>query len=127
MDQMLNAGDGILQEHGGQGHAGQQPPPETRAHLKDPETSGSSPSFEAWKDGLARAIGMAKAVGLSEETISRVATWLGSLLAERVDPANREQRLLQELWRVGDNQEHQALARMMAKLVQAETQPATRH
>lgn len=75
-------------------------------------------SFEHWKGMLAEGIGMAKAAGASDQEITKVATKMGSYLANNVDPANREQRLLKELWDSGDSQDQQHLARMVSKMVQ---------
>lgn len=75
-------------------------------------------SFDKWKDMLAEGIGMAKAAGASDQELTSVAAKMGSYLSNNVDPANREQRLLKELWDSGDQQDQQALAKMVTKLVQ---------
>lgn len=75
-------------------------------------------SFDNWKNTLAEGIGMAKAAGASDQEITKVATKMGSYLANNVDPSSREQRLLKELWDSGDSQDQQHLAKMVSKLVQ---------
>jgi hypothetical protein len=39
---------------------------------------------------------------MSEKSIDKIALKIGDILTDKVDPENREQRLLQELWRSGD-------------------------
>ncbi|MGE5590892.1 MAG: DUF3243 domain-containing protein [Bacillota bacterium] len=75
-------------------------------------------SFDKWKDMLAEGIGMAKAAGASDQELTSVATKMGSYLSNNVDPANREQRLLKELWESGDQEDQHALAKMVTKMVQ---------
>ncbi len=74
-------------------------------------------NFEQWKSFLNERVQQAESAGLSETTIEDMAFQIGSYLAEDVNPQNREQRVLQELWKVGSSQEQKALADMMVKLV----------
>ncbi len=75
-------------------------------------------NFEQWKSQLTEGIGMAKAAGASDRDIVDVATKMGGFLANSVDPANREQRLLKELWESGDQDDHHHLAKLVSKMVQ---------
>jgi uncharacterized protein with von Willebrand factor type A (vWA) domain len=74
-------------------------------------------TFEKWKAFLAERVDQAKAVGMSEEMIAKLAYQIGEFLEEKVDPKNGEERLLKELWRVGSDEEKKTLARLMVKLV----------
>lgn len=74
-------------------------------------------SFEQWKDFLSKQVNQAKGAGASEGSIVDAATRIGGFLANKVDPKNREQRLLKELWDRGDQQERHALAGMITKMV----------
>lgn len=74
-------------------------------------------NFDAWKDYLSQNVNLAKKAGTSEETIVEMASKLGNLLSNQVDPANREQRLLKELWDKGDENDRKSLARMITRLV----------
>lgn len=74
-------------------------------------------NFEQWKEFLSERVQEAKSSGMSENTIEDMAYHIGNYLAEEVDPKNREQRLLQELWKVGDKDERKTLAELMVKLV----------
>lgn len=59
----------------------------------------------------------ARKAGMSDETIANLAYQIGEFLDEHVDPKNEEERLLKELWDVGDEQERKTIARLMMKLV----------
>lgn len=74
--------------------------------------------FGTWKDYLKNKLDAAKQTGMSQETMTNVAHQVGDYLNEKVDPKNEEQRLLQELWNAADEEEQQAIASTMIKLVQ---------
>lgn len=76
--------------------------------------------WEKWKDTLAGAISIADRVGLSDSSIEKIGVQIGNILSASIDPENREQRLLQELWRVGDKEERAILTRMLIKMLQTE-------
>jgi len=82
-------------------------------------------SFEQWKDYLSSNVNIAKDVGASESTIVDLATRMGGFLANKVDPGNREQRLLKELWERGDDSDHRVLAKLVTKMVSDDQQPPT--
>jgi nuclear transport factor 2 (NTF2) superfamily protein len=74
-------------------------------------------SFEQWKDFLSRQVNQAQNAGASQNSIIDAATRIGNFLSDKVDPKNREQRLLKELWDKGDQGERHALAGMITKMV----------
>ncbi|MDF9409567.1 MAG: hypothetical protein A4E52_00575 [Pelotomaculum sp. PtaB.Bin013] len=74
-------------------------------------------SWNTWKKALGTAVKTADLVGMSDETVDKFAYRIGDFLANNLDPANREQRLLKELWEVGEEGEKKALAKMITKLV----------
>ena len=76
--------------------------------------------WDKWKDTLSKAVDLGQKVGLSEQTIDNIGTKVGDLLAANVDPENREQRLLQELWKSGDDHDRKTLAKMLVNMVQKE-------
>ncbi|MEQ8176583.1 MAG: DUF3243 domain-containing protein [Syntrophomonadaceae bacterium] len=75
--------------------------------------------WEKWKGTLSKAISLADRVGLSDSSIEKIGVQIGNVLSATIDPENREQRLLQELWRVGDNDERSILTRMLIKMLQS--------
>lgn len=78
-------------------------------------------NFDTWKKFLGDRVAAAKKMGLSEETISKLAYEIGEFLDEKVDPKNDEERVLKELWDVGDESERKTIARMMVKLAEKHT------
>lgn len=75
--------------------------------------------FERWKEFLGERVEQAEKAGMSDETISKLAFQIGEFLADKVDPENKEERVLKELWDVCDEQERKTLAKAMVKLAKA--------
>lgn len=73
-----------------------------------------------WKNTLSKAVNLGESVGMSENTIDNIAVKVGNVLAARVDPENREQRLLQELWKVADDRERKVLAKLIVNMVETD-------
>ncbi|HUC90905.1 MAG TPA: DUF3243 domain-containing protein [Paenibacillus sp.] len=74
--------------------------------------------FDHWKHFLGERVQAAKNTGMGEETINKLAFEIGQFLDEKVDPKNDEERVLKELWDVGDEQERKTIARLMVKLAE---------
>lgn len=74
-------------------------------------------SFDQWKDFLSKHVNQAQEAGASQGAITNAATRIGTFLADKVDPKNREQRLLKELWEKGSQEERHSLASMITKMV----------
>lgn len=75
--------------------------------------------WDKWKEALAKAVNFGEKIGFSDETIEKIGYKIGNFLSEKVDPENREQRLLQELWKSGNNEDKKALTGMIANMVQS--------
>ncbi len=75
-------------------------------------------TFEQWKSFLGKRVEQAKKTGMSEQTIAGLAYQMGEYLASEIDPKNREERLLKELWEIGSDEEQKMLAHLMVKLVE---------
>jgi len=75
-------------------------------------------TFDKWKSFLSDRVEQAKKAGMSEETISKLAFQIGEQLESKVDPKNDEERLLKELWDVGNEEERKTIARLMVKFVE---------
>jgi hypothetical protein len=73
-----------------------------------------------WKNTISKAVNLGESVGMSENSIKNIAVKVGNILAARVDPENREQRLLQELWKVGDDDDREVLAKLIVKMVETD-------
>ncbi|HYE08696.1 MAG TPA: DUF3243 domain-containing protein [Patescibacteria group bacterium] len=77
--------------------------------------------WDKWKEALGKAVNVGEKMGLSENTIDNIGTKVGDFLSANVDPENREQRVLQELWRSGDDHDRKTLTKMLVNMVQKET------
>jgi hypothetical protein len=74
-------------------------------------------SFDRWKEFLGDRLTAAERKGMSDETVTKLATQIGGFLADKIDPQNPEERVLKELWDLGDESERKAIARLMLKWV----------
>ncbi|MHA0856032.1 DUF3243 domain-containing protein [Paenibacillus sp. CMAA1364] len=73
-------------------------------------------NFDSWKKFLGERVVQAQKLGMSEDTISKLAYEIGDFLDQRVDPQNASNRTLKELWEVGNKDERHTIARLMVKL-----------
>ncbi|WP_419882104.1 DUF3243 domain-containing protein [Peribacillus sp. B-H-3] len=74
-------------------------------------------SFQEFKDYLGDKVSKGEKLGLNEEQLAKTAEKVASYLAKHEEPRNREEKLLQELWKVGDKDEQHKLAHLLVKLV----------
>jgi len=75
-------------------------------------------NFSTWKEFLSNKIDQAKDHGMSNQAIANVAQHVGDYLSQHVEPENKEERVLQELWNAASPEEQKAIASTMIKLVQ---------
>ncbi|WP_211745801.1 DUF3243 domain-containing protein [Paenibacillus sp. Marseille-Q4541] len=78
-------------------------------------------SFDAFKQYLSKRVSLGESLGLDEEQMSKVAQKIADILALKEEPRNREEKLLQELWNVADNEEKLILARVLVRFVKADS------
>lgn len=76
-------------------------------------------NFNTWKDFLANRLEEAKEQGMSDETISNMAHEVGDYLSKSVEAENSEEAVLRELWNAASEEEQQAIANSMVKLVES--------
>ena len=74
-------------------------------------------NFDQWKEFLGERVEQAVETGMSNDKISSVAYRVGEYLAEKVDPKNDQERLLQQMWNVASDEDKHAMARVMWNLV----------
>ena len=85
--------------------------------LKNSETLSD---WNKWKSTLSKAVNFGELIGLSEGTIDKIAYKIGNMLTAAVDPENREERLLQELWKVGDDEDRKVLSKLIVKMLETD-------
>jgi len=76
--------------------------------------------WHKWKKNIGRAVKLGETVGLSEDTIEDIGQKIGNVLSATTDPENREHRLLQELWKAGDDNDRKSLSKMIVKMVETD-------
>lgn len=74
-------------------------------------------NFDDWKDFLNKRVEQANKLGMSNDTISKLAYQIGDYLSENIDPKNNEDRLLKELWDVSDEEQQKVFAQIMVNFV----------
>lgn len=74
-------------------------------------------NFDSWKDFLGNRVDQAIQAGMSKEKVQDVAFRIGDYLSTRVDPENKQERLLKELWAVGNEEDRHTMAKLMVNLV----------
>lgn len=77
-------------------------------------------SFKQFTGELRQRLQAAKSMGMSESTLKQRAEDFGDYLSQHVEPKTPEQYMLRELWQVADQQEQQAIANAIYKLVERE-------
>jgi hypothetical protein len=79
-------------------------------------------SFDKWKEFLHGKVLLAEKIGFSDTTIAKGVDWMQNFLSKIIEPQNPEERLLHQLWELGNSEERQALSNLVLKLVKAEDQ-----
>jgi hypothetical protein len=74
--------------------------------------------FEKFRSYLAKRIHMAQIIGMNEEQIAVTAQKIADYLSEHEEPRNAEEHLLNELWKVGSDEEKHMLSHMLVRLAQ---------
>lgn len=74
-------------------------------------------NWHDWKDTLRKAINLGDKVGLTDETMANVGSSIGSFLSHNVDPENKEERLLKELWSVANDHEKDTMTKVLIKMI----------
>ncbi|RFU66549.1 DUF3243 domain-containing protein [Peribacillus glennii] len=75
-------------------------------------------SFETFKSYLGDKVAKGEKLGMGEEQLAKTAQKVADYLAAHEEPRNREEKLLQELWKVGNEEEQHKLAHMLVRMVQ---------
>ena len=72
--------------------------------------------WDQWKKTLGKAINLGETVGMSDKTIVNIAERVGTFLSNNVDPRNKEERVLKELWDVAEENDREVLAKLVSKI-----------
>lgn len=82
--------------------------------LKNKEVLGD---FQEFKSYLGKKVSLGEKLGMDEEQLANAAQKVGDFLAKKESPQNSEEQLLQELWKVGTEEEKHMLSHMLVRLV----------
>lgn len=86
--------------------------------IDDKEKERILADFDSFQTYLNKRIQLAESIGLNEEQIAKAAEKVAGYLAANEEPRNSEEKLLQELWKVGSPEEQHQLAHLLVKLAQ---------
>ena len=75
-------------------------------------------NWDSWKDFLADRLHHAQNDGMSNDVVNNLAYQIGGYLANQVEAKTPQEKVLADLWSVASQEEQQAIASMMVKLVQ---------
>jgi len=74
-------------------------------------------NFSNFKSYLADKVAKGEKLGLGEEQLAKTTEMVANYLANHEEPKNREEHLLQELWKSGDKEQQHGLAHMLLNMV----------
>ena len=77
-------------------------------------------SFSTFKSYLGDKVAKGEKLGLGEEQLAKTAEMVANYLAQNEEPRNREENLLQELWKSGNKEQQHGLAHMLVNMVRKE-------
>ena len=75
-------------------------------------------NWQQWTSFLGQNVAQAEQSGMTNQVIQKAAVQIGEYLAKNVDPKNEQERVLSDLWGVASENEKEALANCVVKLVQ---------
>lgn len=75
-------------------------------------------NWQQWTSFLGQNVAQAEQSGLPNKMIQQAAVEIGEYLAKNVDPKNEQERVLSDLWSIASENEKEALANCVIKLVQ---------
>lgn len=76
-------------------------------------------NWQKWTSFLGQNVAKAEHAGMSDKVIQQAAVQIGEYLATNVDPKNEQERVLSDMWGVASENEKEALANCVIKLVQS--------
>ncbi|NJP37087.1 DUF3243 domain-containing protein [Alkalicoccus luteus] len=77
-------------------------------------------SFQGFLDYLNKQVNRGEKLGLGEEQLAKGAERVAEYLKNHEEPRNSEEKLLQEMWQVAEEEEKRHIARTLVRLAQKE-------
>jgi Protein of unknown function (DUF3243) len=91
-------------------------PKQAAAHMSEDKKDDIMQNFKTFKDYLGDQVHKGEKLGLGEEGLSKGAKRVADYLAKHEEPRNREEKVLNELWNVANEEERQHMAHVLVKL-----------
>jgi len=74
-------------------------------------------SFDSFKNYLGDKVNKGEKLGLNDEQLAKTAQTVAGYLAEHEEPRNREEYLLKQLWKSGNEDQQHVLAHLLVNMV----------
>lgn len=87
------------------------------ADMREEKKEEIMDNFNRFASYLGSTVVKAEKAGMSEETIAKSAEKVADYLAKHEEPKNREEYLLQELWKHGEKDERHMFSHMLVRMV----------
>ncbi|SJZ31325.1 DUF3243 family protein [Selenihalanaerobacter shriftii] len=75
-------------------------------------------SFSHFRKILSKQVNMAESVGMSDDSLTKITNRLADFLADNVEPRNKEEELLGEMWQVASEDEQMVLSKLILRLIE---------
>ncbi|MCF6136488.1 DUF3243 domain-containing protein [Pseudalkalibacillus berkeleyi] len=91
-------------------------PMNAAAELNEEKKDEIMENFQTFKDYLGDQVHKGEKLGLGEEGLTKGAKRVADYLAKHEEPRNREEKVLNELWNVANEDERKHMAHVLVKL-----------
>ncbi|MGM7700473.1 DUF3243 domain-containing protein [Pseudalkalibacillus sp. Hm43] len=91
-------------------------PKNAAAELNQEKKEEILDNFQNFKDYLGDQVSKGEKLGLSDEGLATGAKRVADYLAKHEEPRNREEKVLNELWNVANEEERQHMSHVLVKL-----------
>jgi hypothetical protein len=91
-------------------------PKNAAAELNEEKKDEIMNNFQNFKDYLGDQVNRGEKLGLGEEGLSKGAKRVADYLAKHEEPRNREEKVLNELWNVANEEERQHMSHVLVKM-----------
>ncbi|XBD01112.1 DUF3243 domain-containing protein [Pseudalkalibacillus hwajinpoensis] len=91
-------------------------PKQAAAQMSEDKKDDILQNFQSFKDYLGDQVHKGEKLGLGEEGLAKGAERVGDYLANHEEPRNREEKVLNELWNVANEEERQHMSHVLVKL-----------
>lgn len=91
-------------------------PKNAAAELNEEKKDEIMNNFQNFKDYLGDQVNRGEKLGLGDEGLAKGAKRVADYLAKHEEPRNREEKVLNELWNVANEEERQHMSHVLVKM-----------